>query len=104
VIYAISNSSRSFLGGGNSGGDPGTLRKFSEETGGATFFVNRENSFQKIFEQIAQELRTQYSIGYNSTNSARDGKFREIKIIPRSSNYVVRARKGYYAPKDPIRQ
>jgi VWFA-related protein len=103
VIYSISNSSRGFLGRGSLGagdGDPGTLRKFSEETGGATFFVNRENSFKKIFDQIAQELRTQYSIGYNSTNPSRDGKFREVKIVPRNSGYVVRARKGYYAPKD----
>jgi VWFA-related protein len=104
VIYSISNSQRGFFGrGGTFGGgagDPGTLRKFSEETGGATFFVDRSNSFEKIFNQIAEELRTQYSLGYISTNSNRDGKFREIKIVPRNSSYKVRARKGYYAPKD----
>ncbi len=104
VIYSISNSGRGafFQGGRGSfgGGDPGTLRKFSEETGGATFFVDRANSFKKIFDEIAQELRSQYSIGYRSTNPNRDGKFRTIKIVPRDSNYLVRARKGYYAPKD----
>ena len=106
VIYSISNTSRGFIGRGSlggGGGDPGTLRKFSEETGGAMFFVNRENSFKKIFDQIAQELRTQYSIGYNSTNPVKDGKFRQIRIVPRNSGYEVRARKGYYAPKDPGR-
>ena len=106
VIYSISNTSRGFIGRaslGGGGGDPGTLRKFSEETGGAMFFVNRENSFKKIFDQIAQELRTQYSIGYNSTNPVKDGKFRQIRIVPRNSGYEVRARKGYYAPKDPGR-
>ena len=82
------------------GGDPGTLRKFSEETGGATFFVDRPGSFQKIFDEIAQELRSQYSLGYISTNPNKDGKFRQIKIVPRDSSYMVRARKGYYAPKD----
>jgi Ca-activated chloride channel family protein len=106
IIYAISNS---FSGGvfpygrnrrtGSGGGDIGTLRKFSTETGGATFVVNNQNTFAKIFEQIAQELRSQYSLGYNSTNSARDGKFRQIKIIPRDSSYTIRARKGYYAAK-----
>jgi VWFA-related protein len=104
VVYSISNSPRGFFGRGNpslgGGGDPGTLRKFSDETGGATFFVDRGNSFKKIFDQIAQELRTQYSLGYNSTNPNRDGKFRQIKIVPRDSSYMVRARKGYYAPKD----
>src|SRR5262249_12117001 len=101
-IYAISNSPRGFFarGAAAGGGDPGTLRKFSDETGGATFFVDRPGSFQKIFDEIAQELRSQYSLGYVSTNANKDGKFRQIKIVPRDSNYMVRARKGYYAPKD----
>ena len=106
VIYSISNSRRGFFLRGNTGGgggDPGTLKKFSEETGGAMFFVDSQNSFQKIFDQIAQELRTQYSLGYISSNHARNGKFRQIRIVPRNSNYTVRARKGYYAPKDPDR-
>jgi len=103
VIYAISNSPHGFFARGaaaGGGGDPGTLRKFSEETGGATFFVDRPGSFQRIFDEIAQELRSQYSLGYISTNSTKDGKFRQIKIVPRDSNYMIRARKGYYAPKD----
>jgi Ca-activated chloride channel homolog len=105
VIYAISNSERGIFRGnggtfGGGGGDAGTLRKFSEETGGATFFLDRSNTFKKIFDQIAQELRSQYSLGYMSTNAVKDGKFRQVKIVPRDSSYMVRARKGYYAPKD----
>jgi VWFA-related protein len=103
VIYSISNSPRGFFARGGTiggGGDPGTLRKFSEETGGATFFVDGNNGFKKIFDAITQELRSQYSLGYVSTNSNKDGKFRQIKIVPRDSSYMVRARKGYYAPKD----
>ena len=106
IIYAISNSIRGGLfpygrrgRGGSGGGDIGTLRKFSNETGGATFVVNDQNTFSKIFQQIAQELRSQYSLGYNSTNTSRDGKFRQIKSIPRDSRYTIRARKGYYAAK-----
>ena len=106
IIYAISNSVRGGLfpygrrgrpGFGN--GDIGTLRKFSTETGGATFVLNNQNTFSKIFDQIAQELRSQYSLGYNSTNTARDGKFRQIKIVPRDSSFTIRARRGYYAAK-----
>jgi VWFA-related protein len=107
VIYSISNSAGGFFFGRGRirgrGGDPGTLRKFSEETGGSMFMVNNQNSFKKIFEQIAQELRSQYSLGYVSTNSSRDGKYREIRIIPRDSSYTVKARKGYYAAKNPDR-
>jgi VWFA-related protein len=105
VIYAISNSVRSSFPYGRrnrsgfGGEDIGTLRKFSSETGGATFVVNNQNTFARIFDQIAQELRSQYSLGYTSTNTARDGKFRQIKIIPRDSSYTVRARRGYYAAK-----
>ena len=105
IIYAISNSVRSAFPyvrrgrGGFGGGDIGTLRKFSSETGGATFAVNNQNTFGRIFDQIARELRSQYSLGYYSTNTARDGKYRQIKIIPRDSSYTVRARRGYYAAK-----
>jgi Ca-activated chloride channel family protein len=105
VIYGIYYSLRSAFPygrrgrGGFGGGDPGTLRKFSAETGGTTFVVNNQNTFGKIFEQITQELRSQYSLGYYSTNTSRDGKFRQIKIVPRDSSYSVKARRGYYAAK-----
>ena len=89
VIYTISN-----------GGDSGSLRRLAEETGGASFRVRREGDFEKVFDQISTELRTQYSIGYYSTNPARDGTFRRIKIIPGGSNVNVRARRGYYAARD----
>ncbi|PYR91480.1 MAG: VWA domain-containing protein [Acidobacteria bacterium] len=106
VIYAISNAlSGGLFGrgrpglGGFGGGSIRTLRKFSEETGGSTFVVGNENSFAKIFDQIAQELRSQYSLGYVSLNTARDGKYRQIKVTARQPGYIVKSRKGYYAPR-----
>jgi VWFA-related protein len=111
VIYGIFNAVTGFYspygrrgGGGRGvvfggGGDIGTLKRFSDETGGTTFSVNNQNSFQKVFDQISEELRSQYSLGYVSTNTAKDGKYRQIKIIPRVSSYTVKARKGYYAAK-----
>jgi VWFA-related protein len=89
VIYSISNS-----------GSPRTLRVMSEETGGAFFKISRAGDYEKIFDQIALELRTQYSIAYQSSNPARDGKFRQIKIVPKNANLLVRSRKGYYAPTE----
>jgi VWFA-related protein len=89
VIYSISNS-----------GSPRTLRVMSEETGGAFFKINRRGDYERIFEQIALELRAQYSIAYHSSNTARDGKYRQIKIVPKNDDLRVRARKGYYAPTE----
>jgi VWFA-related protein len=90
VIYAISN-----------GGNSGTMRRMAEESGGAFFRIREEADFEEVFTQIALELRTQYSIAYHSTNTARDGAFRRIKIIPADSNTKIRARRGYYAPREP---
>lgn len=90
VIYAISN-----------GGNSGTMRRMAEETGGGFFRIREGSDFQKVFEQIALELRTQYSLAYQSTNTSRDGAFRRIKINPRNSDIKIRARRGYYGPQDP---
>src|SRR5215471_6300009 len=107
VIYAISNAMGGFfapgrLGGGivlGGGGDTKTLKKFTDDTGGTTFVISNEHGFKKIFDQIAEELRSQYSLGYVSLNTARDGKYRQIKITTRESGYTVKARRGYYAPR-----
>jgi VWFA-related protein len=91
VIYSISNR----------GGGSATLRKLSEETGGAVFSIRRDGEFKRVFDQIALELRSQYSLSYRSNNPKADGAYRQIRIVPRDSNLVVRARRGYYAPDEP---
>ena len=98
VIYSISNAPprRGFLGRRRNG-DMGTLKTLSEETGGAVFVLDNKSDFEDIFGQIAAELRTQYSMGYVSTNLKKDGKYRRIKIVPRNKRLKVRARRGYYA-------
>ena len=83
------------------GPNSNVLRRLSEETGGAFFRIRGSGDFEEIFKQIATELRTQYSIAYHSTNLARDGGFRRIKIIPKDSRITVRARRGYYAAQNP---
>jgi len=101
VIYSISNAvpARPLIGlNSRTYGDPGTLKKLSEDTGGGVFFVERNGDFQKIFDQIARELRSQYSIAYKSTNAVEDGKFRRVKVTPKDSSLVIRSRRGYYAP------
>lgn len=84
------------FGGGNSG----AAHKLTDETGGRTVVVNSEKHLAQAFDQISEELRMQYTLGYYPTNSARDGKFRKIKVEMTNHDLKVLARKGYYAPKE----
>jgi len=86
-------------------GDPhfgvngGVAHKITDETGGRTISVNSEKHLAEAFDQISEELRSQYTLGYYPTNSQRDGKFRKIKVETANHDLKVLARKGYYAPK-----
>jgi VWFA-related protein len=97
VIYSISNRIGGFFGIRGSG-DPETLKKFSLDTGGTVYFIGGRNDLEHVFEQIAEELRSQYTLAYSPSNTAKDGKFRSIHIIPKDSQYKIKARNGYYAP------
>lgn len=77
-----------------------TLRRLSEETGGGFYSLNNETDFESVFNQIGQELRSEYSLAYRSTNARRDGKYRQIRILPKNRSLNIRARRGYYAPSD----
>jgi len=54
---------------------------------------------EPAFEHIARELASQYSIGYYSTNTRHDGKFRRVEVRMTKPGLVPRTRKGYYARK-----
>jgi VWFA-related protein len=101
IIYGILYVDRQFYnqGGISIGGYSGesVLKKMSEETGGRLFKVDRKNSLDSIFEQIQQEMRTQYAIGYTPTNSKKDGSFRKIDLRVANKDQKVQVRKGYYA-------
>jgi Ca-activated chloride channel family protein len=78
------------------------LQQISDETGAKAFFPKDLSEMGTIASEIAHELRNQYAIGYVSTNSARDGSWRKLKIAlnptaPPGSQ--VRYRRGYVAPK-----
>jgi VWFA-related protein len=74
------------------------LAFLASETGGTAYFPTKLEKLSRNFKDIAQELRSQYTIGYRSTNPKRDGAFREIRIESKKSRYAVRTRPGYYAP------
>lgn len=105
IVYSIYYVDRAFYARGGymmlGGGGESELRKISEETGGHVFTVNAKHTLQQVFQEIQDEMRNQYSIGYVSTNAARDGTFRHIQIKTSDKQYKVQARSGYYAtPND----
>jgi VWFA-related protein len=101
IIYSIYYVDRGFYAAGGmmfgGGGGEGALRKMSEETGGRVFTVSSKHPLSEVFKEIQDELRNQYSIGYESTNPKRDGSFRRIEIKTDNPEYKVQARNGYYA-------
>jgi VWFA-related protein len=95
VVYSIStNISRA-----QSDGDK-VLRYFAVETGGLVFFPFKVEDLSQHFENIANELRHQYNIFYRPEPLRADGLYHAVDVRVRSQkNTMVRARKGYYAPK-----
>jgi VWFA-related protein len=75
-----------------------TLRRLAEETGGRAFFPFEANDLAEDFRAIGRDLRTQFLLSYTSTNTARDGTFRNISILPTDKTLHVRAKSGYFAP------
>jgi VWFA-related protein len=80
------------------GGDQGVAKKLTEETGGRLIYVRSERNLEQAFDEISEELRNQYTIGYTPTNKARDGAYRKIKVEMKNKDYSALTRRGYYAP------
>ena len=97
-IFAISTNSSGFFGITAPKADK-VLKRLAEDTGGRAFFPFKAEELSESFQDISAELRSQYSLAYRSSNSARDGSFRSIKIETDRKNTKVKARKGYYAAK-----
>jgi Ca-activated chloride channel homolog len=92
------------------------MNTFARETGGKAFFPRFYGEFPSIFGSISEALRNQYSIGYEPSNKAKDGKFRKIKVelVNPATNeplrvvdekgkpikYQIVAKNGYTAPRE----
>ena len=81
------------------GANTGVAKKLAEETGGRMLSASSDKKLMQAFDEISEELRSQYTLGYYPSNSTRDGKFRKIKVETANRDLKVLARKGYYAPK-----
>lgn len=97
ILYAVVASDPGFYFGAYGGS--GELRHLANATGGRAYEV-RHGDMSKAFEQIASELRSQYTLAYRSDRPQLDGTFRRVKIELVGNNHKgekVRARDGYYA-------
>jgi len=74
------------------------MRTLAQETGGRPFFPARIDDLSGVYAQIADELASQYTLGYTSKNPRRDGAWRRVVVQVARSGLVPRAKKGYYAP------
>jgi VWFA-related protein len=77
---------------------PGVASKMAHETGGRVINVRNDAGLRKAFDTIAEELRSQYVIGYYPVNIKHDGTFRKIRVDVDRADLKILARKGYYAP------
>ena len=100
VVYAIGIGDRRY-----EGINKDALTNLAEKTGGRAFFPKKESDLTAAFQEIEQELRSQYLLAYSSTNKTRDGKFRAMTIEIANPQLAkdklkLRYRPGYFAKKD----
>ncbi|WP_158821804.1 VWA domain-containing protein [Granulicella sp. S156] len=99
IVYVILIADRGFYGGGITLGSTGAreMEQLAQDTGGRVINVgNNGKKLEEAFDQIQDELRTQYLVSYTPKNKVADGKFRKTNIdCGKGTN--VQARKGYYA-------
>jgi Ca-activated chloride channel family protein len=102
TIYAIGLRNGSESGGGRGFNEAEfVLRQLSQETGGRTFFPNHVNELVGIYTLIADELSSQYTLGYTPRNARADGTFRRIQVRVQRPGVTARTRLGYTAPSAP---
>jgi len=73
------------------------LHDLADVTGGTVYVADRLENLGYAFSKIAAELRSQYSLGYFSTNQKKDGKYRKVTVTVDLPGCVVKAKKGYYS-------
>jgi VWFA-related protein len=76
------------------------LRILADQTGGVAFFPEDLSGVQDISQQIAHDIRSQYTIGYKPSTPKREGGYRQVMVKASASGYkglTVRTRSGYYA-------
>jgi VWFA-related protein len=94
IIYAISTNWTPSRGQGDK-----VMEQMASETGGQSFFPPSVEDISQSFTNIQEELRSQYALTYTPADFKYDGAFRPIYLYCNDRRYLVRAKKGYFAPR-----
>lgn len=94
IIYTISTDDSGLILRGDK-----TLQQIADATGGRAFFPFKMKDIKNSFSAIEDELRSQYIISYHPADFEADGRFRPIEITSLKKDLQVRARRGYFAPR-----
>jgi len=94
LIYAISTDDSGLILRGDK-----VLQQLADATGGRAFFPFKMKDIKSSFSAIEDELRSQYVVSYRPADFDSDGRYRAIEITALKKDLQVRARKGYYAPR-----
>lgn len=94
LIYAISTDDSGLILRGDK-----ILEQLADATGGRAFFPYKMKDITHSFSAIEDELRSQYVVSYKPSDFDADGRYRSIEITSLKKDLLVRARKGYYAPR-----
>ena len=78
-----------------------TLRRFAETTGGQAFFPTAMKEVENAYDKVLAEIKGQYHLGYQSTNTQTDGAWRKVEIKVKRPDLRIRSRKGYFGPYKP---
>jgi VWFA-related protein len=98
-ILLLAEPEEYFMQGMGYGG-ANAAKRLADDTGGRVIAVRSEKSLEKAFDELTEELRSQYVLGYYPTNTKRDGNFRKIKVEVSKPDAKVLTRRGYYAPTE----
>ena len=94
LIYAISTDDSGLILRGDQ-----VLDELASATGGRAFFPYKTKDIERSFAAIEDELRSQYIVSYRPSDFDADGRYRAIEITALKKDLQVRARRGYYAPR-----
>ena len=75
------------------------LDQISRETGGRLYEVSKKQAIDQIYDSIAEELRTQYNLGYTSDKANSEAGYHKISLAAKQKDLVVQTRDGYYADR-----
>jgi len=99
VVYAINTSGRPASANVRDLAGERALERLCNQTGGEVFFPDKIEELDPVFARLADQLRTQYVLGFTSSNEARDGSYRHLTVRIKRPDMFARAREGYYALK-----